>query len=57
MLILLLGLDAGTATAATLLIRFATLWFGVGLGLIVWAFSKDLLGLEEPVSSKDGIVR
>ncbi len=47
MLILLLGLDSGTATAATLLIRFATLWFGVALGLIVWAFSKDLLGLEK----------
>ena len=46
MLILLLGLEVGTAAAATLLIRFATLWFGVGLGLIVWAFSKDLLGLE-----------
>jgi uncharacterized protein (TIRG00374 family) len=52
MLILLLGLDAGTAAAATLLIRFATLWFGVGLGLIVWAFSRDLLGLKEPVSSE-----
>ena len=46
MLILLLGLDSGTAAAATLLIRFATLWFGVGLGLVVWAFSRDLLGLE-----------
>jgi uncharacterized protein (TIRG00374 family) len=46
MLILLLGLDVGTAAAATLLIRFATLWFGVGLGLLVWPFSKDLLGLE-----------
>jgi uncharacterized protein (TIRG00374 family) len=47
MLILLLGMDSGTAAAATLLIRFATLWFGVGLGLIVWAFSRDLLGLGE----------
>jgi uncharacterized protein (TIRG00374 family) len=46
MVILLLGLDAGTAAAATLLIRFATLWFGVGLGLVVWSFSKELLGLE-----------
>jgi uncharacterized protein (TIRG00374 family) len=52
MLILLLGLDAGTAAAATLLIRFATLWFGVGLGLIVWVFSRDLLGLEEDVSGE-----
>ena len=48
MLILLLGLDSGTAAAATLLIRFATLWFGVGLGLVVWAFSRDLLGLGQP---------
>jgi hypothetical protein len=27
------------------LIRLATLWFGASLGLIVWAFSRDLLGL------------
>lgn len=46
MLVLLLGLSADTAAAATLLIRFATLWFGVSLGLIVWAFSRDLLGLD-----------
>jgi uncharacterized membrane protein YbhN (UPF0104 family) len=38
-------LPADTAAAATLLIRLATLWFGVSLGLIVWAFSKDLLGM------------
>ena len=43
MLILLLGLTKDTATAATLLIRFATLWFAVALGLIMWGFSKDLL--------------
>jgi uncharacterized protein (TIRG00374 family) len=48
MLTLLLGISADTAAAATLLIRFATLWFGVGLGLIVWAFSRDLLGLTVP---------
>ena len=52
MLILLLGLDAGTAAAATLLIRFATLWFGVSLGLVVWPFSKDLLGLEAVSSER-----
>lgn len=46
MLTLLVGLDAGTSAAGTLLIRFATLWFGVGLGLIIWAFSKDLLVLD-----------
>ncbi len=46
MLTLLLGLPGETAAAATLLIRFATLWFGVALGLTVWAFSRDLLSLE-----------
>jgi uncharacterized protein (TIRG00374 family) len=46
MLILLLDLPASTATAATLIIRFATLWFGVALGLVTWLFSKDLLLLE-----------
>ena len=45
MLALLLHLPADTASAATLLIRLATLWFGVSLGLIVWAFSRDLLGM------------
>ncbi len=45
MLILTLGMDSSTAAAATLLIRFATLWFGVLLGLVVWYFSPDLLGL------------
>lgn len=44
MLALLLGLPPGDAVAATLLIRFATLWFGVSLGLLVWLFSPDLLG-------------
>ncbi|MFU8772569.1 MAG: lysylphosphatidylglycerol synthase transmembrane domain-containing protein, partial [Anaerolineales bacterium] len=43
MLVLLLGLGTGIATAATLLVRLTTLWFGVGLGLIVWSFSRDLL--------------
>jgi uncharacterized protein (TIRG00374 family) len=44
MLALVMGLPASAAAAATLLIRFATLWFGVALGLIVWAFSPDLMG-------------
>jgi uncharacterized protein (TIRG00374 family) len=46
MLVLLLHLPADTAAAATLLIRLATLWFGVSLGLGVWAFSRELLGLK-----------
>jgi uncharacterized membrane protein YbhN (UPF0104 family) len=43
MLGLVMGLPGETAAAATLLIRFATLWFGVSLGLIVWSFSRGLL--------------
>ncbi len=46
MLVLLLDMNANTAAAATLLIRFATLWFGVGLGLITWLFSRDLLTMQ-----------
>ncbi len=43
MLTLLLALNRDTAAAATLLIRFATLWFAVALGLAVWGFSRKLL--------------
>lgn len=46
MLALLLHTGADLNAAATLLIRFATLWFGVGLGLIAWLFSADLLTVE-----------
>ncbi|MEN6481224.1 MAG: lysylphosphatidylglycerol synthase transmembrane domain-containing protein [Anaerolineaceae bacterium] len=46
MLTLLCGLEPGIASVATLLIRLATLWFGVALGLITWTFSIDLLGLR-----------
>ncbi|MBN1148486.1 MAG: flippase-like domain-containing protein [Anaerolineales bacterium] len=45
MLVLLLSMGKDAAAAATLLIRFATLWFGVSLGLLVWAFSPDLFRL------------
>ena len=44
MLALLYGLDPATASAATLLIRLATFWFGIALGLLTWLFSRDLLG-------------
>ena len=44
MLALVLCLPGSVAAAATLLIRFATLWFGVTLGLLVWARSPELLG-------------
>ena len=53
MLAIVLGLPASTAAAATLLIRFATLWFGVTLGLLVWARSPELLGLANARTSTD----
>lgn len=46
MLPLALGVTPAIAASATLLIRMATLWFGVGLGLITWTFSTELLGLQ-----------
>ena len=52
MLALLLGMSNGTAAAATLLIRFATLWLGVSLGLAVWAFSRHLLALQSAPSGE-----
>jgi uncharacterized protein (TIRG00374 family) len=50
MLVLLLGMDTNTAAAATLLIRFATLWFGVGIGFVTWIFSRDLLSMSSDSS-------
>lgn len=44
MLTLIMGFAPATASSATILIRLATLWFGVLLGLIVWSFSRHLLG-------------
>lgn len=54
MLTVLLGLSAGLAASATLLIRFATLWFGVGLGLLVWATSRNFVSLE-PVAASERV--
>lgn len=51
MLTLVVGLDASTAAAATLLIRLATLWFGASIGLTVWAFSPELFRLSDPLES------
>lgn len=54
MLSLVLNTSPAQASAATLLIRLATLWFGVGLGLLVWAFSRSLIGLSNyPRSSNE----
>ncbi len=46
MLTLLVGVSSTTASVATILIRLATLWFGVSLGLIMWLFSWDLISFK-----------
>jgi glycosyltransferase 2 family protein len=46
LLSLVLQESAVVATSATVLIRLATLWFGVALGLFTWSFSRDLLGMS-----------
>ena len=51
MLTLLMGLSSSSAATAALIIRFATLWFGVGLGLLTWLASHDLLLLEPRAQS------
>lgn len=46
MLTFLLHLEPEVSAAATLFIRFATLWFGVTLGLITWGVSRQLFQIE-----------
>jgi uncharacterized protein (TIRG00374 family) len=53
MLVLLLEVSKDTAAAATLLIRFATLWFAVALGLTVWAvFRKALFNPDSRLKTR-----
>ncbi|GIV65124.1 MAG: TIGR00374 family protein [Bellilinea sp.] len=47
MLVLVGGAAPAIASAATVIIRLATLWFGVALGLVTWVFSTRLLNLQE----------
>lgn len=56
MLVLVASAEPSAASAATVLIRLATLWFGVALGVAVWAFSTRMLGLRaEPVGRVNSI--
>jgi len=51
----LLDMPKSTATLGTLIIRFATLWFGVIIGLITFAYLSRRLSLDaepEPVSTR-----
>ena len=49
----LYGISPSIASSATLLIRLATLWFGVFLGLLTWAMSPRLFGLVEEKDDPD----
>ena len=42
----LLGMEKGAATAGTLIVRLATLWFGVALGLVMFAVLTRRLGKQ-----------
>ena len=46
LLTLTLNQSPALVTTATVLIRLATLWFGVGLGLLTWLLSPDLFGIR-----------
>ena len=46
MLAITLAPEAGVVSAATLLIRLATLWFSVAIGLLVWAIFPGLIGMK-----------
>jgi uncharacterized protein (TIRG00374 family) len=52
LLLLTVTADHAAAGAATLLIRLATLWFGVGLGLLAWAATPRLWagGMPDPAA-------
>ena len=43
----LFAMPAATATAAALLIRFCTLWLGVGIGVVSFLLWSDLLAGAE----------
>jgi uncharacterized protein (TIRG00374 family) len=47
MLTFMLAASPDLSSAATLLVRLFTFWFGVALGLGAWAISPDLLGMTK----------
>lgn len=52
MLTILVGMNPSNAAFATLIIRLATLWFGITLGLFTWIISLELLGFKEKQYAK-----
>ena len=47
MLAFIVGLGPSEAAAATLLIRLATFWLGLGLGILVWILFPELVGIRK----------
>lgn len=50
----LFGMDPATATAAALLVRFCTLWLGVGIGAVCFLIWPDLLAGAESLDRTKG---
>lgn len=55
MLQLLAGASENVAATATLLIRFATMWFGVALGLVIQAIWRDFLYGQSDTAGMDAM--
>ncbi len=55
MLQLLAGVSENIAATATLLIRFATMWFGVALGLLIQAIWRDFLYGQSDTADLDAM--
>lgn len=54
LLVAIVGVGAATATTATILIRFCTLWFGVLLGVVALAwFGRRYQAQEEPAPRQE----
>ena len=51
----LFGMSTATATAAALVIRFCTLWLGVGIGFVSFLLWHDLLAGAENVDRKSAL--
>ena len=52
-LVLIADMSGSASVSGTLLVRLAISWFGVGLGLVVWVSSCDLI-LFSPIIKKTG---
>lgn len=58
LLVALVGTSAGTAAAATIIIRFCTLWFGVALGVIalIWFGQRYRSGAGETLGTEKAVL-